>query len=335
VPGSISFLDRALYSVIPALGPLKFDTRSSFPIQQTTAFLASKLMSGEKRACADPSISATNPKRRYSEEQEELKCSICLDLVIDAVQVICCGTLYCRACICKCATCPLCRKAFSIIPDVRCERLSAAALRQCSWCSFKGNRASVADHEARECHLVPVGVLRKKNADLEEAFRKQHVMQRALMLCALGPEPASQAMRALHNIDADRGIFVIDRAASAGNAHWVCSWFAIADNHKMKPKEFLDLEMFRQILQGQEGHQVDATNHRCFTCGTYGHWAHDCIVSMSQGLHNVPINQRLFNAGCCSNCGMPVKAADLNEPDIQELQVCRCFFCFEVASFQF
>lgn len=193
-------------------------------------------MSGEKRACADPSISATNPKRRYSEEQEELKCSICLDLVIDAVQVICCGTLYCRACICKCATCPLCRKAFSIIPDVRCERLSAAALRQCSWCSFKGHRASVADHEARECHLVPVGVLRKKNADLEEAFRKQLVMQRALMLCALGPEPASQAMRALHNIDADRGIFVIDRAASAGNAHWVCSWFAIADNHKMKPK---------------------------------------------------------------------------------------------------
>lgn len=116
------------------------------------------------------------------------------------------------------------------------------------------------------------------------------------MLCALGPEPASQAMRVLHKIDADRGIFVIDRAASAGNAHWVCSWFAIADNHKMKPKEFLDLGMFRQILQGQEGHQKDATNNRCFTCGTYGHWTHDCIVSMSQGLHNLPINQRLFHA---------------------------------------
>ena len=83
------------------------------------------------------------------------------------------------------------------------------------------------------------------------------------------------------------------------------------------------------------GYQVDATNNRCFTCGTYGHWAHDCIVSMSQGLHNVPINQQLFNAGCCSNCGMPVKAAGLNEHDIQELQVCRCFLCFEVVSFQF
>ena len=113
-----------------------------------------------------------NPKRHYSEEQEELKCSICFVLVIDAVQVICCGTLFCRACICKCATWSLCRKPFSIIPDVRCERLSAAAVRQCSWCSFKGNRASVADHEARECHLVPVGVMRKKTCRFRGSFQK-------------------------------------------------------------------------------------------------------------------------------------------------------------------
>jgi hypothetical protein len=156
--------------------------------------------------------------------------------------------------------------------------------------------------------------------------------QRALMLCALGPEPAIEALRLLHTVD--NGVFVVDRAAAAGNLHWVCSWFATAesDHHKMKPQEFLDLEMFRHILQGQ-----DATNHRCFTCGTNGHWAHDCILSMAQGLHGVPINQRLFNAGCCSNCGLPVKAAGLNEPDIQELQVCQCFFAksFEVASFLF
>jgi hypothetical protein len=91
-------------------------------------------------------------------------------------------------------------------------------------------------------------------ADLEEAFRKQHVMQRALMLCALGPEPASQAMRALHNIDADGGIFVIDRAASAGNAHWVCSWFAVADNHKMKPKRISRLRNVSQTFGSRKHH---------------------------------------------------------------------------------
>ena len=64
----------------------------------------SKLMSGEKRHF-DPSISAANPKRQFSEEHEKPKCSICLDLVVDAVQVICCGTLYCRSCICNRATC--------------------------------------------------------------------------------------------------------------------------------------------------------------------------------------------------------------------------------------
>jgi hypothetical protein len=285
-------------------------------------------MSGEKRHF-DPSISAANPKRPFSEENEELKCSICFDLVVDAVQVICCGTLYCRSCICNCATCPLCRKAFSIIPDVRCERLSAAALRQCTWCSFKGNRTSAADHEARECEFVPVGVLRKQNQDLDEACRKQIMLQRALMRCALGPEPSVEAMRVLHSIHADKRIFVIDREEARGNAHWICSWFGVADNlfpqRAKTPKEFIDLEMFGRILQGSEGHQADATNHRCFTCGTMGHWAHDCMLTLSQGLYGVAnktINQLLFNAGCCSNCGIPVKNAGPIDPEIKELQVC-------------
>ena len=36
----------------------------------------------------------------------------------------------------------------------------------------------------------------------------------------------------------------------------------------MKPKEFLDLDIFRQILHSQEGHQVEDANHRCFTGDT-------------------------------------------------------------------
>jgi hypothetical protein len=124
------------------------------------------------------SISAADSKRQRCEldNNEELKCSICFDLVVDAVQVRCCGALHCRACISKCATCPLCRKplgAESIISDVRCERLSAAAIRQCSHaangCTFKGNRASVTSHEAL-CDFVPPGVLRNEIQKLNEAL---------------------------------------------------------------------------------------------------------------------------------------------------------------------
>jgi hypothetical protein len=91
----------------------------------------------------------------------------------------CCGALHCRACISKCATCPLCRKPVSadtIIPDVRCERVSAAAIRPCSYaeegCVFKANRASVAAHEEL-CDYVPRSVLREKIQKLENDMREQ------------------------------------------------------------------------------------------------------------------------------------------------------------------
>ena len=288
-------------------------------------------MSREKRC--PPSISAAEPKRHHSEENEELMCSICFDLVVDAVQVGCCGALHCRACIVKCTTCPLCReplRAENLYLDVRRERLSAAALRQCchaeNGCIFKGNRASVIAHEPL-CDFVPPGVFRnsiqKLQRELEEALllnstnvERMTKLQRTLMNCALGPEPAIQAIRVLHSIHVENSIFAIDRAASAGKLHWVCSWFGAANKNKMKPKAFLDLELFREVLQGGEGYQADAVNQRCFTCGTMGHWAHDCI------LHTSTINQQLFNAGCCSNCGIPVAAAGTIDPDIQELQVC-------------
>jgi hypothetical protein len=92
-------------------------------------------------------------------------------------------------------------------------------------------------------------------------------------------------------------LLLIHRAAAPGNLHWVCSWFATAesDQYKMKPQEFLDLDMFRQSLQGQEGHQVDAANHRYFAGGTN-----------TQKMATV--NELLFKAECCSNCGIPMKA---------------------------
>ena len=256
---------------------------------------------------------------KRSLDEEELTCSICIELVVDAVQISCCGSLYCRACICKCTCCPLCRKSFEIIPDVRCERLSAATLRKCTWCSFRGNRASVSQHEARECDLIPASILRNKIEELVESCQHHHIKQRELMRCALGPEPAVQAMRFLHKVVADNGVFVIDRAAARGNVHWVCSWFGEAYKHALSPREFVDSEMFRRILQVGE----DATNHRCFSCGTMGHWAHDCTLNKGKDF-GIAINEQLFNAGCCSNCGIPV-SAQLKprpiEPEIAGLQV--------------
>ena len=132
-------------------------------------------MSSKKRVSVSPASVSTAVKRQRaaSDENEELQCLICFELVVDAVQVRCCGALHCRACISKCDKCPQCRKpvnADAIIPDVRCERLSAAAIRPCSYaeegCVFKANRASVAAHEEL-CDYVPRSVLREKIQKLE------------------------------------------------------------------------------------------------------------------------------------------------------------------------
>ena len=124
-------------------------------------------MSSKKRVSVSPaSVSTAVKRQRAADENEELQCLICFELVVDAVQVRCCGALHCRACISKCDKCPQCRKpvnADAIVPDVRCERLSAAAIRPCSYaeegCVFKANRTSIAAHEEM-CDYVPRSVLR-------------------------------------------------------------------------------------------------------------------------------------------------------------------------------
>jgi hypothetical protein len=209
-------------------------------------------MSSKKRVSVSPASVSTAVKRQRAaaDEHEELQCLICFELVVDAVQVRCCGALHCRACISKCATCPLCRKPVSadtIIPDVRCERLSAAAIRPCSYaeegCAFKANRASVAAHEEL-CDYVPRSVLREKIQKVERDMREQSLahmterfrlieqnsaiseraktekiqMQQALVKCALGPEPAQAALRVLYGMRDDRIVCEIDREAAKGRS---------------------------------------------------------------------------------------------------------------------
>ena len=45
---------------------------------------------------------------------------------------------------------------------------------------------------------------------------------------------------------------------------------------------------------------------RCYKCGAAGHWAKECSVSQE-----ATVNERLFNAGCCSHCGIPLQAEGL------------------------
>jgi hypothetical protein len=213
-------------------------------------------MSGKEDApVSPPSVSTAGKRLRASaDENEELHCPICFELLVDAVQVRCCGALHCRACISKCATCPMCRKpvnADTIMPDVRCERMSAAVIRTCSYveegCAFEGNRAAVAAHEEL-CDYVPRSVLREKIQKLKNDMREQlhaHLterlnltlensaiskraktakkqMQQALVSCALGPQPAQSALRVLYKLHADTEVYEIDREAAKGRSHAVC-----------------------------------------------------------------------------------------------------------------
>jgi hypothetical protein len=213
-------------------------------------------MSSKKHVSVSPA-SVSKRQRAAADENEELQCLICFELVVDAVQVRCCGALHCRACISRCATCPLCRRpvnADTIIPDVRCERLSAAAIRPCSYaeegCVFKANRASVAAHEEL-CDYVPRSVLREKIQKLENDMREQSLahmterfrlmeenssiyeltktqknqMQQALVKCALGPEPAKAALRVLYKLPADALVHEIDREAAQGKSYGVSRYY--------------------------------------------------------------------------------------------------------------
>mmetsp|Transcript_9353 Transcript_9353/g.13997 ORF Transcript_9353/g.13997 Transcript_9353/m.13997 type:complete len:277 (-) Transcript_9353:315-1145(-) len=113
------------------------------------------------------------PKRKILHDAfEELICSTCLQLVVDATQTPCCGSLFCRTCIAtwtdKNSSCPCCRKVVhttELIKDVRSERKSNSCLRSCknhgTGCEFVGGRAEMIEHEAI-CEHLPPELLREK-----------------------------------------------------------------------------------------------------------------------------------------------------------------------------
>jgi len=113
------------------------------------------------------------PKRKILHDAfEELICSTCLQLVVDATQTPCCGSLFCRTCIAtwtdKNSSCPCCRKVVyttELIKDIRSERKSSTFLRSCknheTGCEFVGGRTEMIEHEAI-CEHLPPELLREK-----------------------------------------------------------------------------------------------------------------------------------------------------------------------------
>lgn len=96
---------------------------------------------------------------------DDILCEICHELVVDAVQITCCGALGCGSCakalIAGVETCPFCKvsaKTMQTVPDKRAERKSMLFPRCCSYrnegCQFVGNRAEVCEH-IRYCECIP------------------------------------------------------------------------------------------------------------------------------------------------------------------------------------
>ncbi len=106
--------------------------------------------------------STTSRKRKPGGEgiEDDLLCTLCHNLVKDAVQLTCCGSGFCRCCAQQalrdngqqCPSCAVPATAESISTDARTERRSASAVRPCphAGCVFRGNRADSAVHEEND-----------------------------------------------------------------------------------------------------------------------------------------------------------------------------------------
>jgi hypothetical protein len=139
------------------------------------------------------------------------QCLICHDVVVDAVQMVCCGGLYCRRCVLlwlqEKTTCPSCRHHATpdnVSSDVRSERLAASVMRPCAQahlgCTFKGNREK-ADEHAWLCGFLP------RPSIVSELHRNKELLKCSaqdlmkVIQAALGPNAALDAMRVLHKLD--------------------------------------------------------------------------------------------------------------------------------------
>ncbi len=140
---------------------------------------------------------------------------------MDAVQMICCGGLYCRRCVLiwlqEKTACPTCRQhAFpdTVVTDVRSERLAANVLRPCAQahlgCAFKGNRWDANEHAWR-CDFISKEALALEICRCQARLKSISSQFMKAVQAAFGSQPALDAIKILHNLEPTEVILQIKR----------------------------------------------------------------------------------------------------------------------------
>lgn len=107
-----------------------------------------------------------------------LKCGVCLDVLSDPVQTICCGQSYCSGCIDeqKPGHCPHCKEALGTFCDKKSARLINELEVYCPYhikCDWKGYPSEVADH-LKQCNIKPVACPLGCGKQFEQKNMKHH-----------------------------------------------------------------------------------------------------------------------------------------------------------------
>ena len=91
-----------------------------------------------------------------------LQCEICLDVLYNPVQTICCGQSYCKDCIDQLQdkVCPHCRAKLELFPDKKSGRLINDLEIKCPYhigkrCRWKGCPSELKKH-LRDCDIKPI-----------------------------------------------------------------------------------------------------------------------------------------------------------------------------------
>ena len=79
---------------------------------------------------------------------EELKCAICLDIPVEAVETKCCYHMFCQQCVVSVTICPNCRSPLFVEPSIFIRRVVGNMKIKCSnnGCDVIATRSSIKDH---------------------------------------------------------------------------------------------------------------------------------------------------------------------------------------------
>ncbi|KAL0225866.1 hypothetical protein P9112_013190 [Eukaryota sp. TZLM1-RC] len=98
-----------------------------------------------------------------SNDTTHFECSICMEVLHDAVEISCCNTLFCSECA-KVDSCPSCRSsAFKLNPCLPIRRIIGNLSVTCCMCDYATTRSEYAAHY-RQCPS------RVKRCNLCDAF---------------------------------------------------------------------------------------------------------------------------------------------------------------------